>query len=168
MPTLVAGIYVFFAERKQDVDGRDKPGHDGSLETKKLAELRKLRARRAKTVRRMAVVAVADGHGAEQHLLRRHGDEFADNAVHAGPGFLRAGIEPVAAGEERQRVDIAAEIGPLAGTELAVDGDEQRDRRIEEFEIALVLGEPSLGIVAGDAERAVELHPTIRAATMPN
>jgi hypothetical protein len=29
MPALVAGIHVFFAARKQDVDGRDKPGHDG-------------------------------------------------------------------------------------------------------------------------------------------
>jgi hypothetical protein len=27
MPVLVAGIHVFTAE-KQDVDGRDKPGHD--------------------------------------------------------------------------------------------------------------------------------------------
>jgi hypothetical protein len=30
MPALVAGIYVFFLSyRKQDVDGRVKPGHDG-------------------------------------------------------------------------------------------------------------------------------------------
>jgi ribosome-binding factor A len=28
MPDLVPGIHVFLAERKQDVDGRDKPGHD--------------------------------------------------------------------------------------------------------------------------------------------
>src|SRR5580692_4528544 len=137
-----------------------------SFKSEKLAELRKLRARRAKTVRRVAVVAVADRHGAEQHLLRRHGDEFADDAVHAGPGFLRAGIEAVAAGKKRQRVDVAAEIGPLARTELAVDGDEQRDRRVEEFEIALVLLEPPLGIVAGDAERAVELHAVLLAARL--
>jgi hypothetical protein len=30
MPGLVPGIYVFLsAATKQDVDGRDKPGHDG-------------------------------------------------------------------------------------------------------------------------------------------
>jgi hypothetical protein len=29
MPALVAGIHVLIAARKQDVDGRDKPGHDG-------------------------------------------------------------------------------------------------------------------------------------------
>jgi hypothetical protein len=29
MPALVAGIHDFFAARKQGVDGRDKPGHDG-------------------------------------------------------------------------------------------------------------------------------------------
>jgi hypothetical protein len=29
MPALVAGIHVFQIIRKQGVDGRDKPGHDG-------------------------------------------------------------------------------------------------------------------------------------------
>jgi hypothetical protein len=28
MPALVAGIHDLFTARKQDVDGRDKPGHD--------------------------------------------------------------------------------------------------------------------------------------------
>jgi hypothetical protein len=28
MPGLVPGIHVFFVDKKQDVDGRDKPGHD--------------------------------------------------------------------------------------------------------------------------------------------
>jgi hypothetical protein len=33
MPGLVPGIHVFFAlSRKQDVDGRDEPGHDGAGE----------------------------------------------------------------------------------------------------------------------------------------
>jgi hypothetical protein len=30
MPGLVPGIHVFF-ERKEDVDGRDKPGHDDTV-----------------------------------------------------------------------------------------------------------------------------------------
>jgi hypothetical protein len=29
MPALVAGIHVFCRLDKEDVDGRDKPGHDG-------------------------------------------------------------------------------------------------------------------------------------------
>jgi hypothetical protein len=29
MPALAAGIHVFFFDSLQDVDGRDKPGHDG-------------------------------------------------------------------------------------------------------------------------------------------
>jgi citronellyl-CoA dehydrogenase len=29
MPALVAGIHDFLGFEKQDVDGRDKPGHDG-------------------------------------------------------------------------------------------------------------------------------------------
>jgi hypothetical protein len=32
MPALVAGIHVFLVCRKQDVDGRDKPGHDEMVE----------------------------------------------------------------------------------------------------------------------------------------
>jgi hypothetical protein len=28
MPGLVPGIHVFLSRRKQDVDGRDEPGHD--------------------------------------------------------------------------------------------------------------------------------------------
>jgi 2-oxoglutarate ferredoxin oxidoreductase subunit beta len=28
MPGLVPGIHVFLSASKQDVDGRDKPGHD--------------------------------------------------------------------------------------------------------------------------------------------
>jgi hypothetical protein len=30
MPGLVPGIHVFSRPRKKDVDGRDKPGHDGN------------------------------------------------------------------------------------------------------------------------------------------
>jgi hypothetical protein len=29
MPGPVSGIHVFAARSKKDVDGRDKPGHDG-------------------------------------------------------------------------------------------------------------------------------------------
>ena len=31
MPGLVPGIHVFASYRKEDVDGRDKPGHDGGV-----------------------------------------------------------------------------------------------------------------------------------------
>jgi hypothetical protein len=30
MPGLVPGIHVLATNNKEDVDGRDKPGHDGS------------------------------------------------------------------------------------------------------------------------------------------
>jgi hypothetical protein len=30
MPGLVPGIHVFLFDAKQDVDGRDRPGHDAS------------------------------------------------------------------------------------------------------------------------------------------
>ena len=32
MPGLVPGIHVLFGDCKKDVDGRDKPGHDGFAE----------------------------------------------------------------------------------------------------------------------------------------
>jgi hypothetical protein len=32
MPGLVPGIHVFLDVADEDVDGRDKPGHDGELE----------------------------------------------------------------------------------------------------------------------------------------
>src|SRR5262249_41931906 len=47
---------------------------------------------------------------------------------------------------------------PLARAEAAIDGDEQRHRRIEELVVALVLIEPRRRIVAIDLERAIELH----------
>jgi hypothetical protein len=31
MPGLVPGIHVFLSLATEDVDGRDKPGHDGSV-----------------------------------------------------------------------------------------------------------------------------------------
>ena len=30
MPALVAGIHVLLLRRREDVDGRDEPGHDGA------------------------------------------------------------------------------------------------------------------------------------------
>ena len=85
------------------------------------------------------MIAVADGDGAKQHLFRRHVDERPHDVMQARPGFLRAGVEAEAARQVGECMDIAAEIGPLSGAEPAVDGDEQRDRRIEKLVIALVL-----------------------------
>src|SRR6266852_5060585 len=121
---------------------------------------------RAEAVGRMAVVAIADRHRAEQHVLRRDFQEFADDPVHAAPGFLRTRVETAAAREIRQGVNVAAEIGPLAGPEVAVDGDEERHRRVEELEVALVLGESAGRVVARHAERAVELHAVLLAARL--
>jgi hypothetical protein len=66
-----------------------------SIETEEAAEFLRRGARRTETVRRMAAIAVADGERTKQHLLRRHFDERADDAVHARPGFLRTSIEAV-------------------------------------------------------------------------
>src|SRR4029079_9540343 len=130
-----------------------KPGSRRALiESVELAELVQLRARRAEVVGLVLSVAVADRHAAEQHLVLRQFQEIAGGAVEPRPGLLRTGVEPIAAGEKRQRVDVAAEIGPLAGAEPAVDGDEQRHRRVEELKVLLELREPRDRAGAGDAE----------------
>ncbi len=112
----------------------------------------------------MVAIAIADRQRAEQHLLRRHSDEWTDDAMHARPGFLGAGIEAVAARQIHQGVDVTAEIGPLARPKPAIDGDEQRDRRVEERVIAFVLSKPRRDIVASDLKRAVKLRAKMLAA----
>src|SRR5262249_16810418 len=127
------------------------------VESIKLAELSELRSRRAEIVGFVLPVAVTDRHATEQHLIRRQPQETTNSVVKAGPGLLRAGIEAVAARQERQCMDIATEVGPLTGTEPAVDGDEKRHWRTEKLEVLLVLREASGGIVAINAERTIEL-----------
>jgi hypothetical protein len=34
MPGFMPGIHVFLRQENQDVDGRDKPGHDGNVTAK--------------------------------------------------------------------------------------------------------------------------------------
>jgi hypothetical protein len=43
MPALVAGIHDFLLFRKQDVDGRDEPGHD-AVESVRAFPLTRIRA----------------------------------------------------------------------------------------------------------------------------
>ena len=73
------------------------------------------------------------------------------------PGHLRTGVQPMAACQERQRIDIAAEVRPLAGAEPAVNGDEETHRRIEELVIAFNLLVPSDAILTG--VRALRIAP---------
>jgi hypothetical protein len=39
MPGLVPGIHVFVPSSKKDVDGRDKPGHDGKYQADRAGRL---------------------------------------------------------------------------------------------------------------------------------
>src|SRR6476661_10170239 len=106
----------------------------------------------------MAAVAVAHAHSAEQHLLGRKLQQCADDLVHADPGHLRTGVEPVAARQKRQCMDVAAEVRPLAGAEPAIDGDKKSHRRVEKLVAAFDLLESPGTILARGAERAVELY----------
>src|SRR5215211_4743425 len=98
----------------------------------------------------MGVVAVADREAAEQHVRGWNLEKLADEAVEASPGLLRARVEPMAARQIHEGMDVAAEIGPLSGAQLALDRDEQPDRRAEELEVPLVLREASGLVVAVD------------------
>ena len=109
-------------------------------------------ARGAEIVGLVLAVAVANGHSAEQHLVGRDFYEIAHGVVEPRPSFLRTGVKAIAAREKSKRVNVAAEIGLLAGTEPAIDGKEERDRRVEELEILLVLREARGVVIAIDAE----------------
>jgi len=54
----------------------------------------------------------------------------------------------------------------LPGAEPAVDGDKNADRPIEEHEIVLDLFEPSVSVLAANAERAVQLRTEVEAAVV--
>jgi hypothetical protein len=43
MPALVTGIHAFASKEKEDVDGRDKPGHDESMPTRLFNSLDELK-----------------------------------------------------------------------------------------------------------------------------
>src|SRR5262245_253838 len=88
----------------KDEGGREAlPRRSIAVKPEKCAELVERGARGTEAVGRMRVVAVAQRQAAEQHVRLRDAQEFADHAVEPGPGFLRAGIEPVAARENHQR-----------------------------------------------------------------
>src|SRR5690554_6681242 len=87
------------------------------------------------TVNGGAFIHIAKPHAAEKHQLFRHGEKLADGLVPDRPGFLRRGVEAVFARNQHDRLHEKAEIDPLAKTHLAVNGEENRNRRIEEAEV---------------------------------
>ena len=80
------------------------------------------------------------------------------------PGDLRTGIQSMAPRQEGERINIAAEIGPLSGAEPAIDCDEETHGRVEELKAAFELLEPSGGVLPGRAECAIELLTVAEAA----
>ncbi len=103
----------------------------------------------------MAAVAVANSHSAKEHLLGREFQESADDLVHAYPGHLRAGVQTIAACQKRQRMNVAAEVRPLARTKPAVDRDEETNGRIEKLIVTLDLLEPSDAVFTSRPECSV-------------
>ena len=115
----------------------------------------KLRPRRSEAVDRVAAVAVAECHPAVQDLLGRQLQESADELVQTYPGYLRTSVKPVAARQERQRMNIAAKVRPPARSEPAIDRDEETHRCVEELVAAFKLLEPSGTVLTVGAERPV-------------
>src|SRR5438270_11306368 len=103
----------------------------------------------------MVAVAVADSDPTEQHLLGRKIQVGGDDLVEPCPSHLRTGVQAVAARQQRQRADITAEVCPLAGTEPAIDAEEETDGRVEELVVAFDLLKPSGTVFTRGAERAV-------------
>src|ERR1700733_5328252 len=63
--------------------------------------------RRAPRIDRRLRVGVAEGHAAKQHQVRRQGQELAHGALPGDPGFLRASVQAIAAGEHHDGLDEA-------------------------------------------------------------
>src|SRR5262249_55670385 len=100
-----------------------------------LANARILGERRPLAVERIdgcRLVRMADRHAAEDHLVLRHGEVFADHAVPHRPGLLRTGVQPVLAREQHDVLEKHPEIRPLALLHLAVDREDEAHGRAEE------------------------------------
>src|SRR6516162_10053130 len=114
-----------------------------SIKAVKPAEFVGLRAKRAKAVDWVAAVAVANRDPAKQHLIGRKIQQVPHDLVHTYPSHLRTAVQPIAARQKRQRVDIAPEVCPLAGAEPTINRDEETHWSVEKLVIALDLFIPS-------------------------
>src|SRR6476659_3347130 len=82
---------------------------------------------------------MAERHAGIDHQIVGQLEEGADGAVEGDPGLLRAGVQAVAARQQADSLQIAADVGPLRRPVRLFAREEQRDRRAEELVIARVL-----------------------------
>ena len=118
----------------------------------------------------MLTIGVADRHAAEQQLFVGCTAEPAHAGVVYRPCLLGARVDARFLGEQHERLEEHPEIGPLRRTHPAVDEAEQSGRCAEEVEVLGELGEPARSVVAGDADRGVQLladGETVAAIRLP-
>src|SRR5690606_25762768 len=86
-------------------------------------------------------IAIAERHTAEHNLIIAEGKMFLQRLRPAGPGLLRTGIQAIFLRQQHDILHEHADIGILPDLHLAVEHEEEPDRRIEEAEIARELPE---------------------------
>ena len=74
------------------------------------------------------VVGYAERHAGINHQKIGKLEKFANRTVERNPGLLRAGVQAVAARQQSDRLEIAADVGPLRGAMDLLTRKEQRDR----------------------------------------
>lgn len=80
----------------------------------------------------------------------------ADGLVKRHPRLLRAGVQPVVAGEQHHCLQIATDIGPLRDAERRLRRDKEPDRRAEELVVAGILPVAAGLVGARDADRLIQ------------
>src|SRR5579862_6198019 len=107
---------------------------------------------------------MAKRHAAEQHQFIGQIEKGAHGALPGNPSLLRAGVEAITAGEQHDRLDIAAKVGPLGWQHGSVDGKKQADRRAEELKVPRILPVAARAIFARNTDGAVKQFPDAKTA----
>src|SRR5690606_37035482 len=102
----------------------------------------------------------------EKHQLFRQSEKFVDGHVPDRPGFLRRGVETMFARNQHDRLHEEAEIDPLAKAHLAVNGEENGYRRIEETEVLRKLLKAARLVLARNANGCIHILTAFEAARL--
>ena len=108
-------------------------------------------------------VGVTQSHAADDGFLFAQPENRANGAMVVAPSGLRARVQTSPARGDHDVFQEHAVIQPGSGRQSPVDGKDHADRRIEELEVAPVLGFHLRGLSARDSQPAVEI-PAYRPA----
>jgi len=103
-----------------------------------------------------------EAHTGHKTLVFGHIEVRQNRILIWDPGRLGAGVQAETFGGQHDRLDVHANVRPIAATEIIFGGHEQSDGRIEELEIAERLLGAGGTVTLLDAEHSIQ-RPTKRA-----